>query len=885
MRFNEVKKLIESEEDLFEINMSPSNLEKIASQIDARAGMEFEMIVPNVENDDDDGGDREPDFDEDESVDSIRDAYNFFYDGDYNGRRAVERLETAMHEDYANWAIEHFDEYWMENQFELVYEYLRLNANARDIVEILELDGGEAEEVLENDPTKQDYQSAAERVIEDSNSSSWYDDARDEAQSEYVGDRGQESEWLSSEGLETMQDVMHRYDNIVEWPHWRSMNTGGEQSISDVADNFENAIGRRVKGSSGYHSGSVGRQTTGSDYYIVEPDGSLEPDDSTDAGLEFVSPPLALDEMFKDLDQVKKWADAEGCYTNDSTGLHINVSVPGYDLNNLDYVKLALLLGDKYVLDQFERAGNTYCKSAMDEVKKRVQQRPEDAGALLQSMKNGLNKLASKAIHSGVTSKYTSINTKDNRIEFRSPGGDWLNDAYFAKIKPTLLRFVVAMDAAVDPEKYRQEYLKKLYNLLQPKSKEDTLSYFAKFAAGELPKTALKSFIRQAQLERKIAKDPLGGQSWWWNVPYNGQRMEVVAKNKAEAKLAAAREWGLTDSQAANISTVDIRPIRPYDDSPVRATVGEPQPVGRGNFNTPSQTDYENRLGWPDQTGDANYEIVDRRTGRRQMVFIANTDQDAARKYGQWLDLNGLPLETENYGYRAISQTARQQGPAIGSRETNPEGSFILARRGENPPVPLFRFNAASADDANNVLVQWQQEHPGDDVDIHYDPQMTRGQPPIPGSTLDRQRQRAAQQQSSSGTEYIIFKISDRSQLTGFRAANQAAAEQEAESILRDLGLDPNLYDVRLRHPAQQIPEVPLDIEIAPQRTPPRPLGTGRELVGWSVRLPNGREVTQIHGIGNNQGDANRIAAQWLRDNGMGVTGEGFEVVPLWREA
>jgi hypothetical protein len=62
-------------------------------------------------------------------------------------------------------------------------------------------------------------------------------------------------------------------------------------------------------------------------------------------------------------------------------------------------------------------------------------------------------------------------------------------------------------------------------------------------------------------------------------------------------------------------------------------------------------------------------------------------------------------------------------------------------------------------------------------------------------------------------------------------------------------------------------------------------MGAGRELVGWSVRLPDGREVTQIHGIGNNQGDANRIAAQWLRNNGYGVSGEGYEVVPLWGEA
>ena len=182
------------------------------------------------------------------------------------------------------------------------------------------------------------------------------------------------------------------------------------------------------------------------------------------------------------------------------------MSVPGFDNDKLDYVKLALLLGDQYVLDQFGRTGNTYAKSAMGIIKERIAQRPEDAAAMLQKMKAGLGELATKVIHSGTTSKYTSINTKDGYIEFRSPGGDWLNEN-FDLIETTLLRFVVALDAAMDPAKYRDEYLKKLYAVLKPKDQNDTLSYFAKFAAGELPKAALKSFIKQAQLERNKVKD------------------------------------------------------------------------------------------------------------------------------------------------------------------------------------------------------------------------------------------------------------------------------------------------------------------------------------------------------------------------------------------
>jgi hypothetical protein len=297
-----------------------------------------------------------------------------------------------------------------------------------------------------------------------------------------------------------MSNISDQYE--VSWPYYSS---GGDEGagIESVADEFREAIGRKVNWSASYHGGK--REANA---YVVEPDGSLIPSDSNDAGLEFVSPPLPIDEMISDLNKVKAWAKQRGCYTSKAakTGLHINVSVPGFDNDKLDYVKLALLLGDEYVLNQFGRLGNSYANSAMGIIKERIAQRPEDAAAMLQKMKAGMGELATKVIHSGTTSKFTSINTKDGYIEFRSPGGDWLDDN-FDKIETTLMRFVVALDAAMDPAKYRDEYLKKLYAVLKPKDQNDTLSYFAKFAAGELPKAALKSFIKQAQLERNKVKD------------------------------------------------------------------------------------------------------------------------------------------------------------------------------------------------------------------------------------------------------------------------------------------------------------------------------------------------------------------------------------------
>ena len=146
-----------------------------------------------------------------------------------------------------------------------------------------------------------------------------------------------------------MSDISQNFD--IQWPYYIDINEGdGEMDIETVANDFSDAVDMRVNYSTSYHGGR--REP---DAYVVEPDSSLDPGDYGDYGLEFVSPPMPIDQMVEQLNKVKEWADNYGCYTNKSTGLHINISVPNYDLAKLDYVKLALLLGDKYVLDQMQQ--------------------------------------------------------------------------------------------------------------------------------------------------------------------------------------------------------------------------------------------------------------------------------------------------------------------------------------------------------------------------------------------------------------------------------------------------------------------------------------------------------------------------------------------------
>jgi hypothetical protein len=751
------------EDELFEINMSTGSLRREAAKTGAIAGMEFEMIVPNVEGGDDDGQ-MEADYSYDEGVSSIQEAYDFFYDGDYNSRGDVTRLRDRMQDEYYEWLSESFDTRWDGDESEFVYNYLKENASADEIAEILGTEPGDYGEYP--DPDKQAYRDATEKVIEESYGNYWYDAARESAQEDFNQNADLESEWLEDRDLNRMSDIEREYN--MSWPHFEQQG-GGEASIEDVANEFQDAIGRDVRASGNYHSGGVTRPSPTAQHYIVEPDGSLEADDSDDVGLEFVSPPLPIDDILSDLNKVKKWAKVYGCYTNDSTGLHINISVPNYSRENLDFVKLALLMGDEYVLDLFGRAGNTYAKPAIKMVRDQVRQKPDEAERLLNKMKGNLDSLASKAIHSGVTSKYTSINTKDGHIEFRSPGGDWL-DQNFDQIENTLLRFTVAMSAALNPEMYREEYLKKLYKLLTQDNKgSDTIKYFSEYVAGKIPAAALRSFVKQAQLERKLKKDPTGGEKYWWSVgrPGYGASVEVVATSKEEAIEKGRAEY--PDWATANDMTA--KPLRPYEQS----------------------------------AKTVRYEIYNKQTGNsvEDADGITN-DEEALVRLNDYIEHGPHSLQRGQaermFGIRTVGGVGIvdiDMPIAAGRAATSPTGQWKIID-GLGREVYRFRPAVNTRAKANELAAVWAREYNWDG-NYQVEPAEETASTPAAGSTAD-----LAQQRATPGT------------FTG----------------------------------------------------------------AWKIVDSDGNELHRFSGIGNQQRDANRVATQWLTDNGYSH-GADVTVLPI----
>ena len=598
------------EDDLFEVKMTSKNLAKLAQDISgAQVGLEFEMIVPGMDSDD---VEREPDYDQDQRVTDIDDAITFFDDGDYNSRHELTALREAMLQDYYEWQGEISSQDWADNGFDYFVEYL----DRED-----PFDQDAAEEEIRNDLQTQygneleleDFEKMLNAAIQErrlayyqeqwDDQGSNYEYAQEEFNQENQ-DQYSERDWFNSLGIRTAQDVETTFAGYVNWPYWTS--SDNEVDMKKIALDFMNTMGYDTIAVGNYHGYGGGYELWNGDRWVkigdnkpldaftVETDGSLEGDNMGDTGLEFVSPPIPLEQIGDTMQKVQAWAGLNGVYTGkvNKTSMHTNISVPGYDLDKLDYLKAALLLGDEYVLREFGRIGNTYAKPAINKVKELIQQRPEKAQELLDKMKSQLNAEASKLIHSGQTEKFTSINTKDNRIEFRSPGGDYLSDIADnpQKMIDTINRMVVTMDAALDPNKYKQEYQKKLYKVLTGQaggreagtgakqeiktSDKDLLNLFSRYAAGELPRQALKSFVRQAQLERSVAKGKQTGKMWWRvsNPPYSNASIEVVASSKKEA-IEKALEADGYPGWANTQQSVVAEPVRPYKEEPAQETL------------------------------------------------------------------------------------------------------------------------------------------------------------------------------------------------------------------------------------------------------------------------------------------------------------------------
>ena len=502
-----------------------------------KMGFELESIIRGVR--DTNTEDTEDDMNYDERVTDIEGIIDFFSGGDgYNGERELKTLRDNLYDDFMQWQDAEFDEYFRTDEAqtdlkEFIREYLE-EKDYTDRQQRLEFDN--AEEGKVSDVYAEAEMSGIEKLRDewnDNDSASWekYCDVMD---------------------MNYMSDVKNKYEHYLYWPH-TSYSDEEYLNVDWVADSLYDETKIEAWASDSYHSTSrSSAQEKGK--WIIEPDSSIDTDESDEAGLEFISPALEIPEAIKQMQQVLEFIREHG-YTNTSTGLHINISVPDYNVDKLDYVKLAIFLGDRHVLTQFDRLSNHYCDGAYKKIGAKVQQmKGDELKAVMNKMKEGLTLAASKIIHTGYTNKYTSINTKEGYIEFRGPGGDYL-DKSPEELANTALRMALALRIATDPEMYKKEYQKRLYKVLTDADEKDDIVKFKDYVARyqSADKETRSYIIQTIQAERESRKakkkKPEGESRPYWMVrrrgDNNGGGMAVFADTAYDAIKDVAKSWDI----------------------------------------------------------------------------------------------------------------------------------------------------------------------------------------------------------------------------------------------------------------------------------------------------------------------------------------------------
>lgn len=450
MRFYEIKN------QLNEVNMSPHALHNwftSPATHGMKMGFEAEIVVPIPKK----IKDKMP---EPDNIESIAD---FFATTDEHRQYIIDHL-TEMHD---IWATDLFLQYSEDND----EYYDELHAK---IIEILVKEYGKAEakNIIKNETEEFDIA---------------YDKAESEIESEFkTFGGGSESNWLiDALNVNNMIDALE-LDMIH--PEYKLKFKSENDPINEVIADFKKYMGVSIVQYNTYHG--TNREKLSYDEWIVEPDASIKPSEG-DFGLEFISPARPLGESINTMIKFFKWAKKNNCYTNQSTGLHLNVSVPGYTLNNLDYIKLALFLGDQYVLNSFERSFNIYCKSSMEEI---INSKTNNTN-VFELMKQNLNKDAGKLIYKSNSDKHVSINAKDGWVEFRAPGGDYLNKNP-SMLSDTAIRVAMALHIACNDNLYKKEYSKKLYKLAS-NDNATAVDLFVKYATDKLSKSELLQNLRK----------------------------------------------------------------------------------------------------------------------------------------------------------------------------------------------------------------------------------------------------------------------------------------------------------------------------------------------------------------------------------------------------
>lgn len=258
---------------------------------------------------------------------------------------------------------------------------------------------------------------------------------------------------------------------------------------------------------------------------------------------------LFLEEIFSIIEETPE------LQTNATTGFHINIGTFRFPLltahnvpkpDDMDLFKLAVFMGETYLLDIFNRSRNSYAQKVIDRLKSHNDNlenvlAPVGQENVKEDLRSGDRKKVEK-LRMGLqtammrsSEKYSSVNlTKLSQgyLEFRFAGGSNYHTK-IKEIKTSIGRLVFALAVSMDPMLYREEYLKKIYMLFQLKGNPSLPAplFGLPFGIPDLYKKMINT--KQGSQERIEALADFGVHGIY--LYFNRDEKEVSEKKKEDA--------------------------------------------------------------------------------------------------------------------------------------------------------------------------------------------------------------------------------------------------------------------------------------------------------------------------------------------------------------
>ena len=456
------KLLKEADPKLFEINFNRKEIAREGLDAPVRCGFEAETFFYNVE-----------DRGSSDDVDNMSVSDVEYEHGD---------LPDSAYSDYNDWIMEKaMDEYLPD----YVDNWIEDNRDEDEYIkDFMDSGDGPTEDAVEE--YREEFKERDPNEYENREEDGWDFDnwARDFINEEYGYDYEDFLREIANDDDQLRDDAVNECEgdySMDDWisNEWYSMSSflddygyeyySGSSSVEGVADELHRWQKENSKFKNFPETGEYGSTSGSENEWAVETDSSIDPDEG--AGAELISPVYSsIREMLGEMKSLFDWSE-ENFGTNNTTGLHITMSWQGASNSEPNKLKMAMLLGDEYLLDVFGRLRNSYTKSQYRNVLRYAEE-------VNQGDMSNFKKLQ-KTLEKGISGdKFSSINFKGQKdstsgndlIEFRIAGGSDYNEMY-KQVVQACVRYGTIMKAGYDENAFRKDYIRAVSRLLR-KSKE-----------------------------------------------------------------------------------------------------------------------------------------------------------------------------------------------------------------------------------------------------------------------------------------------------------------------------------------------------------------------------------------------------------------------------